>query len=103
MLGRGKSARRLRGFWVSLGAMLLAAYFTHHAVYGRYGLERNRALKARHQALLGEVAALQQRQRILARDLALLGGEPHPDIVEEYARRTLGFAYPKMRIVRNGP
>ena len=42
-----------------------------------------------------ELATLNARKSVLARDVALLTAEPPPaDIVEDIARRVLGFARP---------
>ena len=77
----------------------LTVYFAHHAMYGRYGIERNRSLSADATALAGKLDILRSERSNLERDIGLLSGAPHPDMVEEAARRVLGFAYPQANIV----
>ena len=79
--------------------MALAIYFAHHAMYGRYGIENNRSLSARADALADRLTALKAKRDAYARDVALLKDAPHPDMVEEAARRVLGFAYPNSMLI----
>lgn len=73
---------------------MLTAYFAHHALYGRHGVESNRAHLARALTLAAEVARLEAERRDLVRDVDLLRDDPHPDIVAEAARRILGYTDP---------
>ncbi|MGI9476167.1 MAG: FtsB family cell division protein [Hyphomicrobiaceae bacterium] len=84
---------------VLLGCLALTVYFAHHAMYGRYGIENNRILSARAKALAGRVAALQAEHNALRRDVNLLSDAPHPDMIEEGARRVLGYAYPQTKLI----
>jgi cell division protein FtsB len=79
--------------------MTLTAYFAHHAMYGRFGIENNRSLSAGTKVLADKLAVLDSKRAALQRDIALLSGEPHPDIVEEAARERLGYSYPHTIIV----
>lgn len=74
-------------------------YFAHHAMYGRFGVEKNRNLSARAQVLADRLSVLRATHAAYTRDVALLRGAPHPDIVEESARRVLGWAYPRDRLL----
>ncbi|MBU2533986.1 MAG: septum formation initiator family protein [Alphaproteobacteria bacterium] len=82
-----------------LSCLTLTVYFAHHAMYGRFGLENNRHLTARARVLAEERAALEAERARYTRDIALLSGAPHPDVIEEAARRILGYADPRARIV----
>lgn len=85
---------------VLLIAVAATAYFAHHAIYGRYGLEARRALAERTIIARGKLAGLEAVRADLARDVALLAADPpHPDLAEELARATLGFARPADRVL----
>jgi cell division protein FtsB len=73
----------------------LTAYFAHHAIYGRHGLEARSRLIERSALLEFEIKSLEAVRAKLARDVALLSPEtPDPDMVDEIAREVLGFAHP---------
>ena len=72
-------------------------------MYGRHGIENNRNLSARAKVLADRLTALKAERDAYARDVALLRGAPHPDMVEEAARRVLGFAYPNSRLFQIQP
>jgi cell division protein FtsB len=73
----------------------LTAYFAHHAVYGRHGLEARSRLIERSALLEFEIKSLEAVRAKLARDVALLSPErPDPDMIDEIAREVLGFAHP---------
>jgi len=95
-----RSKRRRSTALVLLGCLTLTIYFAHHAMYGRYGIENNRILSARAKALAGRLAALEVDRNTLRRDIGLLSGAPHPDMVEEAARRVLGYAYPHTKLIQ---
>lgn len=70
----------------------LMAYFGHHAVHGRHGLEARTRLIERSSLLAFEARSLEAVRTKLVRDVALLSpAKPHPDLVEEVARDVLGF------------
>ena len=98
-----RSKNRRFSALVLLGCLTLTVYFAHHAMYGRFGIETNRSLSARAQVLADKLAVLERQRAGLARDVALLRGGPHPDMVEEAARRVLGYAYPRSRLVKIDP
>ncbi len=73
----------------------LTAYFAHHAIYGRHGLEARSRLIERSALLEFEIKSLEAVRAKLERDVALLTPDkPDPDMVEETAREVLGFTYP---------
>ena len=77
-----------------------SVYFAHHTIVGKYGLEARSRLLERSTMLDGEIGRLGAVRAILARDVGLLGAEPpDPDLIDELARRMLGFADPADRIV----
>ena len=84
---------------VLICCLTLTMYFAHHAMYGRYGIESNSRLSAHTQELADKLAALKTERAHFDRDIALLRFPPHPDMIEEAARRVLGYAYPQSRIV----
>lgn len=94
-------SRRLLGskrwFFVCL---CLAAYFGHHTIQGRHGLEARSRLISRASTLAEEIRALEVVRSRLERDVALLS-ETHPDadLIEDIARDMLGFARPNERIL----
>ena len=78
-----------------LGSLAATAYFVHHAVNGTHGLLASNRLKERFDRVEREIAGLEAVRRLLQRDVALLSSNPpHPDLVEEYARSTLGLVRP---------
>ncbi len=84
-----------------LGCLALSAYFAHHAVYGRHGVEARTTLIDRSEILDLEIASLSAVRDRLARDVNLLTAEPpHPDLIEEVARDVLGYAHPRDRLYR---
>ena len=85
---------------VVLCCLALTAYFAHHAINGRYGLEARYRLMERSSLLDFEVSSLEAVRSKLERDVALLSPElPDPDLVEEVARDVLGFAAAGDRIL----
>jgi cell division protein FtsB len=73
----------------------LTAYFAHHAIYGRHGLEARSKLIERSALLEFEIRSLEAVRANLQRDVALLSPDkPDADIVEEIAREVLGFVHP---------
>ena len=91
----------LQSFTVLLGCSMFAAYFIHHAVYGRHGLEAQARLLQRSTVLAREVSSLELVHARLGRHVRLLVSDPPDrDIVEEIAQRELGYAYPQDTILR---
>lgn len=83
---------RLRQTTVVLFCLGLMAYFGHHAIHGRHGLEARTRLIERSSLLAFEARSLEAVRGKLQRDIALLSpNKPHPDLIEEVARDVLGF------------
>jgi cell division protein FtsB len=80
---------------VLLGCVAATAYFVHYTISGTYGLAARSRLSDRSTVLEREIASLEAVRRRLRRDVDLIAADPpHPDLVEELARSTLGFARP---------
>jgi cell division protein FtsB len=81
----------------------MIAYFAGHAMKGRHGLEARRALQARETVLSKELESLEAVRSRLERDVALMSpDQPDPDMLDEQARRVLGFARQGERILIEG-
>lgn len=99
--GPGRRFGSKRWFIVCL---CLAAYFGHHTIQGRHGLEARSRLISRASMLAEEIRALEGVRSRLERDVALLNEtSPDPDLIEETARTLLGFARPNERILVAAP
>lgn len=84
---------------VVLVCLSLTAYFAHHALHGRHGLEARKKLMERSSLLDFEIRSLETVRTRLARDVSLLSPEmPDSDLVEEIARDVLGFVHPKDKV-----
>ena len=85
---------------VLLGCLSTTAYFVHHTMNGKHGLEARDRLIERSRILEREIAGLEAVRAGLQRDVALLSPDPpHPDIVEEFAIGVLGMAKPNDIII----
>src|SRR5690606_36837658 len=67
---------RLSQVTVLLACLSLTAYFAHHAVHGRHGLEARSLLIDRSTLLEFEIRGLEAVRSELARDVALLNQVP---------------------------
>lgn len=87
--------RRSRSILVLLSAVGLATYFAYHAIDGRFGLESRQGLFDRAAVLDAEVTRLEAVRSALERKTALLGGgRIDQDLLDELARKDLGYANP---------
>jgi cell division protein FtsB len=94
-----KRSRRAQAL-VLLSCLALTAYFSHHAINGRHGLEARKRLIERSRLLEFEIRSLEAVRARLKRDVALLSpDQPSPDFVDEIARDALGFAHPRDHIL----
>ena len=87
-----------RQILVSLVCLFALAYFAHHAIKGKRGLEARSRLIERSRVLEPQIARLEAARTRLERDVRLLNARD-PDIIEELAIEVLGFARPGDRIV----
>jgi len=85
---------------VLLLSLCATAYFSHHAIYGRHGLEARSALIERKDLVEFEIRSLETVRARLRHDVALLTSNiPDPDLVEEVARDVLGYVHPADRVI----
>ena len=102
MIARTRLGRFFQGLLLHLGAFALIGYFAFHANHGNYGLEAKKGYEediARFTRVRDEL----RLERVeLERHVSLLRPESiDPDMVEEIARRDLGFAHPNDLIKLN--
>ena len=91
---------RLRQVLVLLFSLSATAYFSHHAIHGRHGLEARSALIERADLIEFEIRSLETVRARLRHDVALLSPDaPDPDLVEEIARDVLGYVHPADRVI----
>ena len=91
--------RFLQLICVVLGCTALTAVFGYHTIYGRHGLEAREHLMQRSAELDREIKSLEAVHADYSRHIRLLGDAPHQDMIEQIAKRDLGFAYPDEVIV----
>jgi cell division protein FtsB len=96
MYDRRKGRRRQT--LVSICCLLAIGYFAYHATSGKRGLEARSRLIQRAGVLEHEIERLEAARARLDRDVRLLDAGD-PDIVEELAIETLGFARPGDRLL----
>ena len=91
---------RFRQVLVLLSSLCATAYFSHHAIHGRHGLEARSALLERAELIEFEIRSLETVRARLRHDVALLTPDkPDPDLVEELARDVLGYVHPADRVI----
>jgi len=89
---------------VLLICALLTAYFVHHAIHGRHGLEARTRLAERARVLTSELASLEAVRLELSRAVARLEHEDTAlDQIDVVARSALGFAHPADLILIERP
>jgi len=94
--------RRLRRALPSAVFIGMLAYFLYHAVQGEHGLLALRELNARAEQLQPQAVALAAERRALEARLALLQPDSlDPDMLDEQARRRLGFLHPDEIVILN--
>ena len=75
-----------------LCCLLIAGYFTQHAVTGKHGLEARARLQERAKRMSVDVKRLEAELQLLQRDVVLLATDPPDlDFVREIAVDVLGF------------
>ncbi len=93
-------SRRLRRALVPAAFVALLAYFAYHALEGANGLWALRELDAEAERLSHEAAVLHaERERLESRVALLRPDNLDPDLLDEEARRTLGFVRPDEVVV----
>lgn len=91
---------QLRGIIFPLILLILLGYFGHLAWQGRAGLAEQRALADEAAALKARLAALRaERARLEARVAAMRPRSRDLDLLDEVARRNLGYLRPDERVI----
>jgi cell division protein FtsB len=104
MIARTRSGRILQGLALHLGAALIIGYFAFQAYHGDFGLLAQRAFEQEIAALTIERDALRADRAYWEHRVSLLRADRlDPDLVEELARRELGFAQPNDLVLLNPP
>lgn len=87
--------RRLKRASVPAGLIMVVCYFLYHAVQGENGLLALRDFDARAENLTIKAKQLARERQIMADRVALLRPDNlDPDMLDEEARRLLGFIHP---------
>ncbi|MBF0158376.1 MAG: septum formation initiator family protein [Magnetococcales bacterium] len=81
-----------RWIWVGLVLMVANAWTQHALWFGDQGLIRWRRIEEQRRHVHLELRQVEQRVRQLKSDILLV--EKDQPVLEEVARRDLGFAYP---------
>lgn len=92
---RTREPLRLRHALVPLVCFIVIGYFAYHAVNGRHGFIAWLSLQNSVDTLERQYADVRAAREQLDRQVALLRPESlDPDLLDERARATLGFANP---------
>jgi cell division protein FtsB len=95
MIARTRHGRFFQGVLLHVCAFALIGYFAFHAYHGNYGLEARKGYEEDIARLTRVRDDLHTERMELERHVALLRPDSiDPDMVEELARRDLGFAHP---------
>lgn len=85
---------------VLLLCVCFTTYFGYHTFHGRHGLAARYGLTQRSSELERDIIAHEAVRSRLERELALLSPTaPDADYVDDLARRMLGFAHPRDRLI----
>ena len=95
MIARSRLGRFLQSLALLVGAAAIIGYFAVQAYHGNYGLLAQRAFEEEITNLSLERDALRAERADWERRVGLLRADKlDPDLLEELARRELGFAFP---------
>ena len=82
----------------------LLAYFIFHAIQGRHGLSARVGFKRQLAKLEVQLSELKARRNMLEHYIGLMKSQTiDPDILDEYARRSLNLANPSDVIIMKIP
>jgi cell division protein FtsB len=102
MVARTRLGRILQSLALHLGAAAIIGYFAFQAYHGNYGLLAQRAFEQEITNLSLERDALKAERADWERRVGLLRTDKlDPDLLEELARRELGFALPNDLVMLN--
>ena len=95
MVARTRLGRILQSLALHLGAAAIIGYFAFQGYHGNYGLLAQRGYEQEIAKLTLERDALKIERADLEHHVGLLRADRlDPDLLEELARRELGFAHP---------
>jgi len=95
--------RLLRFMGIAMVA-LLSLYFTYHAIYGTQGIRRQQVLSDDVSAREAELQRLQnERQSLEKRTTGLRPESIDPDMLDEQARKQLGYTKDGERVLLTPP
>ena len=91
---RQKKRSRFRGFLLPAICLLLSAYFLHHAINGRFGLDPHSRAEEAAIRLEFRLAEYRRQRDVLSRRVSLLRqGSIEKDMLDEQARYHLNVAH----------
>jgi cell division protein FtsB len=94
MITRTRWQRFFQALVLHLGAIALIGYFAFHGYHGNHGIMAQRALEEEIRVLTAEREALKVERTGLERRNGLLAADSlDPDMIEELARRDLGYGF----------
>jgi cell division protein FtsB len=102
MVARTRLGRILQGLALHLCAALIIGYFAFQGYHGNYGLLAQRAFEQEIASLTLERDTLRTERAHWEHRVSLLRTDKlDPDLLEELARRDLGFALPNDLVLLN--
>jgi cell division protein FtsB len=104
MIARTRLGKVLQGLALQLGAALIIGYFAFQGYHGDYGLLARRAFEQEIANLTVERDALRSERTHWEQRVSLLRADRlDPDLLDELARRELGFAQPNDLVMLQPP
>jgi cell division protein FtsB len=104
MIARTRLGRVFQGLALQVGAALIIGYFAFQGYHGNYGLLAQRSLEQDIANLMIERDALRSERLHWEQRVGLLRSDRlDPDLVDELARRELGFAQPNDLVLLDPP
>jgi cell division protein FtsB len=104
MVARTRLGRILQGLALHIFAALIIGYFAFQGYHGDYGLLAQRAYEQQIRDLTLERDTLRQERGHWEHRVSLLRADKlDPDLIEELARRDLGFAKPNDLVLLQPP
>jgi cell division protein FtsB len=102
---RPRVPRMLRAVVPPLLALGLTGYFVFHAFHGDHGVLARMRLERQVESLTKELELVRGEREAIEKRVSLLRPQSlDPDMLEERARRTLGYAHPnEVIILREAP
>jgi cell division protein FtsB len=104
MVARTRLGRFLQGLALHIGAALLIGYFAFQGYHGNYGLLAQRGYEQEIADLTIERDSLRTERVYWEHRVGLLRADKiDPDLLDELARRELGFALPNDLLLLHPP